>query len=185
MKTKKGFTLIEMIIAITIVVIISIASYAPYNYYKNKAKLKNSASEISQILSYSRNMAINWMVWTDWNVSIWVFFDTANKNEVNIYSYPHDINQDDISYLENDDIKKIDTIYLDKWIEINDIEGKSNILFFFDAISWNLKYYTWNAWVRSEVVDSELQLHISYKWSSSPNLNKYISYFTSTNIIDY
>ena len=34
--------------------------------------------------------------------------------------------------------------------------------------------------------DSEsIDIDFSYKWSSSPNLNKSISYFTLTNIIDY
>jgi prepilin-type N-terminal cleavage/methylation domain-containing protein len=47
---KKGFTLIELLISITIVTILTMATYAPYNYYQNKAKLKVSTREISQIL---------------------------------------------------------------------------------------------------------------------------------------
>jgi len=50
MITKKAFTLIELMIAITIVVILTMATYAPYNYYQNKAKLKVTTREISQIL---------------------------------------------------------------------------------------------------------------------------------------
>jgi len=59
MKSKKGFTLIELMIVTTIIFIISMATYAPYNYYAKKAKLKNTASKISQILYDSRNMALN------------------------------------------------------------------------------------------------------------------------------
>jgi prepilin-type N-terminal cleavage/methylation domain-containing protein len=62
MKTKKGFTLIELVITITIITIVSMVSYAPYNYYKNKSKLKNSASKITQLLYDSRNMAVNGMI---------------------------------------------------------------------------------------------------------------------------
>ena len=59
MITKKAFTLIELIISITIVVILTVTSYAPYSYYQNKAKLKITTREISQLLYDSRNMAMN------------------------------------------------------------------------------------------------------------------------------
>jgi Tfp pilus assembly protein FimT len=51
-----------MIIVMTIIAIVSMVSYAPYNYYKNKSKLKNSASKITQLLYDSRNMAVNGMI---------------------------------------------------------------------------------------------------------------------------
>ena len=185
MKSKKAFTLIELMIALTIVAIVTMASYAPYNYYKNKAKLKNTASKITQLLYDSRNMAINGMVGIDWNVSVWVYFDSSDNNKVHIYSYPHDISQVDISNLEIGDIKNIKTIYLDNGVQIDWIEWNDNLLFFFDSISWDVKYYKWNWWVRSLITDNEVVINFSYKWSTSPNLNKSISYFTSTNIIDY
>jgi len=56
---KLGFTLIELMIAIVIMVILTMTAYAPYNYYQNKAKLKVTAREISQLLYESRNMAVN------------------------------------------------------------------------------------------------------------------------------
>jgi hypothetical protein len=46
-------------IAITIVAFLMIASYAPYSYYQNKAKLKVATREISQVLYEAKNMAIN------------------------------------------------------------------------------------------------------------------------------
>jgi len=185
MKSKKWFTLIELMIVITIIAIVSMVSYAPYNYYKNKAKLKNTASKITQLLYDSRNMAVNGMVGSMWNVSVWVYFDSNNNNEINVYSYPHNINQADIDYVEWWDIKKIKSIYLDKWIQIDWIEGMDNLLFYFDSISWDVKYYNWNWWVRTLIPDDEVVIDFSYNWSTSPNLKKTISYFTSTNIIDY
>ena len=185
MKSKKGFTLIELMIVTTIIFIISMATYAPYNYYAKKAKLKNTASKISQILYDSRNMALNWMVWTNWNVSIWVFFDLNNNNKIDIFSYPHNIDNIDIWYIESTNVKKIKTIYLDKWIQLQNIDWNDNILFFFDSISWEVKYYKWDWVSRSTITDDKVVIDFSYNGSTSPNLNKSVSYFTSTNIIDY
>lgn len=187
MKSKKAFTLIELVIAISIIVILSVLSYAPYNYYSNKAKLKIVSKEVSQLLYEARNRAVNGSVWSSWNVSIWVYFDTSvNWNyKAKLLSFPHDIDNWDISYFESWNIKLIKTLEFKNWIYLSDIEGRDNILFFFDSITWDLKYYTWNLWVKNTISDDKLDLNFSYKHSSSPNLNKTITYISSTNIIDY
>jgi len=183
----KAFTLIELIIVITILMVVSAVSYAPYNYYQNKAKLKTTASKISQLLYESRNKSINWSVWSSGNVSIWVYFDWTNidNTKVDIYSYPHDIDNTSIWIIESSDVKKIETFYLDKGVQIDNIDSKNNLLFVFDSISGDVKYYNWNWWVRSLITDDKVDINFSYKWSTSINLQKTISYFTSTNIIDY
>jgi prepilin-type N-terminal cleavage/methylation domain-containing protein len=56
---KFGFTLIELMITITIIVVLTMMTYAPYNYYQNKAKLKITLRQVSQLLYESRNMAVN------------------------------------------------------------------------------------------------------------------------------
>jgi prepilin-type N-terminal cleavage/methylation domain-containing protein len=38
-KKNNGFTFIELIVVITIITIVSLALFEPYNYYQNKAKL--------------------------------------------------------------------------------------------------------------------------------------------------
>jgi prepilin-type N-terminal cleavage/methylation domain-containing protein len=58
-KNKLAFTLIELVIAMTIFFILVTMSYIPYNYYINKAKIRTSIREISQSLYEARNMAIN------------------------------------------------------------------------------------------------------------------------------
>ena len=186
---KFGFTLIELMITITIIVVLTMMTYAPYNYYQNKAKLKITLRQVSQLLYESRNMAVNWAVWTSWNISIWVYFDNSSfeKNIVKVFSYPHDIDIVDINNIEWWDIKLLQTITLQDWIQIDYIDTKPNMLFVFDAITWNLKYYTWKLDKRENYIDNDNQISInfSYKWSNSDNLKKEIIYFTSTNIIDY
>lgn len=186
MITKKGFTLIELMIAITIIVILTMSSYAPYNYYQNKAQLKITTREISQVLYESRNMAMNWAISNSWNVSIWVYFDSLWKNEIKIFSYPHDIDNWKITYIIwKDGTELIKTLKLRKWIQIDSIEKLSNILFVFDAITWELNYYNWVNWRRNTIIDDEISINFSYKGSSSKNLRRSIDYFTNTYIIDY
>lgn len=188
MVAKKGFTLIELMISITIVVILTMVTYAPYNYYQNKAKLKVATREISQVLYEWRNMAINWSVQDTWNVSIWVYFDNSvtEKNKIKVFSYPYNINKLDLSYIEWPDVKLIKTLELKKGIEINDIQWNDNLLFVFDAITWNLTYYNWNGWLRNTIENEDIMsINFSYKNSTSENLRRTIKYFTSTNIIDY
>lgn len=187
MNIKKAFTLIELMISITIIVILTMVSYAPYNYYQNKAKLKVTTREVSQLLYESRNMAINWAIWNAWNISIWVYFDSSitEKDKIKVFSYPHDIDHLDITYLEWWDVKLLKTLILKKWIWIDSIESKDNLLFVFDAITGDLKYYNWIGWVRTIVNEDSIAINFSYKWSTSPNLARTINYFTNTNIIDY
>lgn len=187
MITKKAFTLIELMIAITIVVILTMSAYAPYNFYQNKAKLKVSAREVWQVLYEARNMAINWAVWTSWNVSIWVYFSTelSEFNEIKIFSYPYDMDTLNISFTESPEIKLIKTLKLRDWIKIDDVDWKTNLLFFYDSITWKITYYNWNSGIKNQVDKSIIPIKISYKWSTSPSLNKTINYFTNTNIIDY
>ena len=187
MNNKKAFTLIELMIAITIIVILTLASYAPYNYYQNKAKLKVATREISQFLYESRNMAVNWAISSSWNISIWVYFDSSVnwKNKIEAFSYPHDI---DILNITNQvwwDIKILKTLLLQKGVQVDNVDTMNNFLFFFNSIDWNLTYYSWNWVVRDNISSDKISINLSYMWSTSENMQRTINYFTSTNLIDY
>lgn len=183
---KKAFTLIELMISITIVVLLTLTAYAPYNYYQNKAKLKISVREVSQALHEARNMAVNWVIWLNSNVSVWVYMESGlTNNQLKFYSYPYDIENTDIFYEETSDIKLLKKIELDKGVQVDDISWKENILFYFQAITWSWYYYTWDWPSRSSLVEDTIDINLSYKWSSSDTLKRKVSYFTSTNITDY
>lgn len=186
-KTKNAFTLIELMISITIIAILTLMSIAPYNYYQNKASLKIASRELSQVLYESRNMAVNWAIWTEWNVSIWVYLEVLpDKNTyLKVFSYPHDIWEVNITNIEWWDVKLIKTVRLQKWVIIDNLEGRDNLLFFFNSITWNLTYYTWLWNEKAKIDDNMISINISFKWSDLPMLNKTINYYTETNIIDY
>jgi prepilin-type N-terminal cleavage/methylation domain-containing protein len=56
---KSGFTLIEMLIAMSIFFIMVVMTYANYAYFQNIARVKLSLKEISQSINEARNMAIS------------------------------------------------------------------------------------------------------------------------------
>jgi hypothetical protein len=43
----------------TIFIIISVISFAPYAFYMNKAKIQHTDKELSQIIYEAKNMAVN------------------------------------------------------------------------------------------------------------------------------
>ena len=181
---NKWFTLIEFMIVISILGIMMTITYAPYNLFIKKADLRNASKNISKTLSESRNMAIHWISSSVWNLSIWVYFDEDNKNIVKIFSYPYNYQTWSQIVVDDDSLilKEID-LWQDIWIE--EIEGKSKVLFLFEAISWKWHYFDFEN-VKSDLVvsDNKIEIEYSYKWASS-NLRKTLDYYIKTYISDY
>lgn len=57
MRIYKGFSIIELMVVITIIWIVSISLIVPYNFYANIAKVKISLETVKQSLSEARNSA--------------------------------------------------------------------------------------------------------------------------------
>jgi len=184
---KKWFTIIELIIAITIFFTIVASTYIPYNHYIKKANLNTAVKDISQSLYNARNMAINWLSWDGSNRSIWIYLDATDKNKIKFYSYPHNFTNISIDTSVYPNIKELKTLVLPEWVQIDNIEDENNWLFLFSAIYWIWTYYYFNAsWENVfNLTDDEITIKISYKWSTSSSLTKEIIYFKKTNIVDY
>ncbi len=183
------FTVVELIIAITIFFMLSMASFVPYNYYVNKAKLKTTVKEISQSIYEARNMAINWVISSTWNVSIGIYFDNSEEenNKIHFLSYPYSFTGVDISTSWSE-IESIKTLVLQPGMQIDSIHWNENGLFFFQAISWSSEYFYWESGIRKDILtawEDTIDISISYKWSTTRNLQKNITYYIKTNIIDY
>ena len=169
----RGFTLVELLIAMSIFFILVASTYAPYNYYTKKANLSNATKEISQSIYSARNMAINWAneSWT--NRSIWLYFNNneTSNNFMQLYSYPHNIDESLIVPEETGSIKLIKNIPLPQWIQIDNIENKDNALFLFSSISWSWSYYFFDP-IKNNFALDEIGVNISYKWATWDSLKK-------------
>jgi len=171
---KKWFTLIELMIVITIIWIMMMMAYAPYNYFQKKAELRVAAKEISKTLSESRNLAIHWTS-SGWiNQSIWVYFDKNNKNTIKIFSYDY-----------NDKTKKslLKEIKIQKDIWIDKVAWNSKALFYYEAITWSWSFYK-NENFTSPINTNTIKIDFSYKWTTT-NLKKELIYYTKTYLSDY
>ncbi|QFR38764.1 hypothetical protein A9Q91_00835 [Candidatus Gracilibacteria bacterium 28_42_T64] len=186
---QDGFTVVELIIAITIFFMLSMASFVPYNYYVNKAKLKTTVKEISQSIYEARNMAINGVISSTGNVSIGIYFDNSEEenNKIHFLSYPYSFTGVDIS-TSGSEIESIKTLVLQPGMQIDSIHGNENGLFFFQAISGSSEYFYWESGIRKDILtagEDTIDISISYKGSTTRNLQKNITYYIKTNIIDY
>ncbi len=180
----KWFTLIEIIIVISIIWIMMTMVYTPYNLFQRKAEVRIASKSISKTISESRNMAIHWVASSSWNLSIWVYFDKDNKNIIQVFSYPYQywtgnkIVVDDLSLLSNE----ID-LWKNIWIE--KIAGKTKVLFFFEAISWEWYYFDFENTKNDLLIpNNKIEIEFSYKWALKFLRNK-LEFYTKTYIIDY
>jgi len=191
-KQKKAFTMIELLVVITIIAIVSIFTYTPYIYYKNKASLNVSTKTLAQSLYLARSMAINWVSTWTWtenkNMDIWLFLEAwKNKNKIILYWYTWSLNT---SNIEN--WKELKKIFLENNVWINWIRKKEEwtfsswALFYFSAIRWVPSIYLEdNSWNLKTASGSEFVVNISYKWTSLDTLKKDVSYNKETFVIDY
>lgn len=187
---KPWFTLIELMVVITIIIIITMSLFEPYHYYQKKIKIKLATKDISQSLYDARNMAINWIS-SGSNSSIWVYLDSANKNKIQFLSYPYTFSWSSITPTISADIKLIKEVTLEQWIQIDkiwvtslDTTWKSNWLFFFNSITWSWEFYTFSPNGNIPDENAKIKIDISYMWSSSPWLTQSLFYYTKTNIVD-
>lgn len=184
--TTAWFTILEMLIAITIFTLITIYTFSTYIHYNKKAILHDWIKEVSQSLYEARNYAINWLNDNSKNKSVWLFFD-ASINQLKYYSYDYTLSWSEIKI--DDTIPwislfKTKTLNSDFYIE--DILGENNTMFLFNSISWDWEYFYYDQFNnRVPFSSNKIDVNVSYKHATSSLLNRTISYFTDTYITDY
>lgn len=185
--TKSAYTLIELIVVISIIMFLTVMTYVPYNFYSNKEKVRLWAKEISQTLSEARNMAINWLSNSNSNVKIWIYFDKNAGNKIRYLSYPYSFSG---TYKVEEDltqnIRLIKEKQIPEFISINKINDKENMLFLYDSITWDISLKTINSWLAQTYTSTWiLEINFWFKWADSGPLTKTVKYNTKTFITDY
>ncbi len=187
--SERAFTLIEVLIVIFILGIMLTATYAPYSHYQKKALLKQWKKEIIQSIYEARNLAINGLAddTTDSNVSVWLYIDTrdASNKIMQYYSYDN-LNPDFLpsAFPATWTVNLLKQKDLPNHIQFDSVASWSGALLFFQAITWSGSYYVDNGSF-TRVIDSEIDVNISYKWATTPTLQWSIDYYTNTYIADY
>jgi len=172
-------------IAMSIVFLVSMSLYAPYGHYQNKAHLKLGAKQIQQFLAQARNSAVYGSA-SGSNLSFGLYVDTGLETKVSLLSYPFDVENSNISRLLGWDDRKVQNLALEPWVVIDSIAWSDNMLLFFRSISGELTLYSWDQdWLRQGLDEDSVEIKISYKWSSSSNLQQTLTYYTKTYVTDY
>lgn len=181
-----AFTLIEFMVAITIFVIISLMAFAPYSYYINKTKVKNTGKEVTQMIYEAKNMAFNGVVGNSGNISVWVYFDSDENNLIRIIPFDHSIHPDDMdsgivsTALANDSLLEL---RLQPGVQFDAIGWEDKWLIYFQSINGESWVFTWN-WFQ-ENSDENIEIDFSFKWATWWPLTKKIKYIQKTQIVDY
>lgn len=214
LKNKKGFSLIELMIVIVIIWLMLMLSYAPYNLYQSKAKLRVATREVAQSIYEAKNMAVSWVSskdssWEKQNKIVWIYLSKDDSKKNNIYYYINDFkdyqtkswgfkdeNNDEqfeksevatfLSESENFKIKNMQqNIWLQKFSNSDKTLDFDEILIIFAASSWETKIFWKNWWSWNEVSSDSIKINMNFWGSTSEILKKEITYYTKTNIIDY
>lgn len=203
LKNKKGFSLIELMIVIVIIWLMLMLSYAPYNLYQSKAKLRVATREVAQSIYEAKNMAISWVSskdssWEKQNKIVWIYLSNEENYKNNIYYYLDDFKyyqnekweflpwiSSKIDAFVNDSSKNFKTKNMQQNIWLQNFSGNSGIFILFAASSWEVKIFWKNWWSWNEVSSDSIKINMSFWNSTSDILKKEITYYTKTNIIDY
>lgn len=174
------FTLIELLISMTIFLILTTLTYANYAMYQNIAKVRLWLKEVSQSIHEARNMAINWYDKNKINQSIWIFFDINNKNNIKYYWFNYN------SWIILSEENLIKERKLQDSIGIDFVSGKDTMMLYFSAIYGEpTLYFLDDFWDFQEYIGDELDISISFRGSTRYPFKRDLQYFKNTNVVDY
>lgn len=181
-KNNFWFTLIELMISITIFMILTMFTYANYAFYQNIARVKLSLKEISQSISTSRNMA-TWWYEKEWiNQNIWILFE-KNSNILKYYNFNYN------SWVVIDEVNLIKEEKLWENVILQDIKvwdiNPDKVLVLFSSIHWTWWFYNITTSWNSSISEDKLILQVSFKNANSFPLKRELKYNIKSYMSDY
>lgn len=180
-KNTSWFTLIELLITMSILMILTLMVYANYAMSQNIIKVKLGQKEIAQSISLAKNMAMNGYEKDEKNQSIAVVFDTENGNQILYYTY--DFDQKD---LKLDPSFLLKTQNLQDQVYIEDLSGQKKVMIYFSSIYAEPSIYTfWTSWEKMQFNGENLDVSVSYKHLENFPFLRKLTYYKGTNVVDY
>ena len=168
---NKWFTLIELMVVISIMAILLTLWFTQFAHYKTKQLVRNSSKILTQTLVDSRNKAIYWISSSTWNLDIWVLLEKNTEN-IKIFWFP--INDNIWNYLNPDNKYLLEKIPFEKNVEFS----SSWWLILYKAITWSWIYKNFT------ITDNKIEMNVWLKWATSWFFSKKIKYYTKTYISD-
>ncbi len=169
LKTNFGFTLIEVLVVITIIGILTVWVFVPYNFYSNIAKVRVSKEIINQTINEARSNAF-WLQTRSnkKNVNIWLVFEKWKK-EIKMLTYPFNYSWS-IVWEATWDIELLRLIKLEDQVELSKIDPDQIIIAYFEAPNWDLFFY--KSWSKSPLDLTWVVMTVWYRWTTSWILSK-------------
>ncbi len=114
-----GFTLLELVVVISIMMILLVFSMAPYNYYADKARVRLSVERVEQMMNKAKLLAGTWYSSGTTNVDLVIRLKKWSS-EVSLSSVP--ANSSPVS-LTSSERRQIEKFSLESKVLISQIGG--------------------------------------------------------------
>ncbi|MCH8518667.1 type II secretion system GspH family protein [Candidatus Gracilibacteria bacterium] len=173
----KAFTLIELIVVITIMGIISLGVYLPYSHHQKKTIIKQATKEVSQSLSEARNLAIHGRSTGSGNLHVGLFFEDTHT--LLYHGYPLSAT----GSLNNAELLK--TKKLPRGATFTG--SLIGIEYFFEAISGELikrEIQSNGNFLAGDIEEIEI-FELSYMGASTQSLQESFDYYTKSHITEF
>lgn len=164
------FSLIELIVVMTIIAIISMWIYLPYSHHQKITLVKQWANEISSSIHQARNMAIHGMSSWTWNLHVGLEFQKDHL----VYNWYLLSNTWSVS-----NILQTKKLPRGVWVDDDHIGQE----FLFEAINWELMKRD-SDWDIINLSNEET-VSFSYMWSEASSLRSEILYHTRSHISEF
>ncbi len=174
--SRKGFTLIEVLVVLVIIGVLSTLSYVPYNHYSQISRLRVSEDSVRRLFEDAKLLSKNGQLFPDninpSNADIGVFLKKWSPT-IEVWIFRHG-KPTPTSLQINNDAQILKKIKLEDGIQVNTINSTDDsVLIMYTAPKWEVRMYRIAPF--SPITASMLSIWIWYKTALREPLYKEVS----------